>query len=136
MISPGDYAAHDGLGLADLVARKEVTAAELVEVALAAIENVNPRLNAVRQTLPAQAVAEIRGGLPTGPFTGVPFTPIFNTTGQPALSLPLHWSASGVPVGVQFAGRFGDEATLFRIASQLEQARPWAARRPAVHASS
>ncbi|HVA84649.1 MAG TPA: amidase [Candidatus Binataceae bacterium] len=63
-------------------------------------------------------------------FSYVPFTPLFNTTGQPAISLPLHWSAGGLPVGVQIAGRFGDEATMLRLAAQLEQARPWAAKRP------
>ena len=61
---------------------------------------------------------------------------VFNSTGQPAFSLPLHWSASGVPVGVQIVGRFGDETTLFRLASQLEQARPWAGKRPPVHAAA
>jgi amidase len=69
-------------------------------------------------------------------FAYCPFTPLFNTTGQPAFSLPLHWSAGGVPVGVQIVGRFGDEATLFRLASQLEQARPWARKRPPVHAAA
>src|SRR6185437_6934889 len=69
-------------------------------------------------------------------FSYVPFTPLFNTTGQPAISLPLHWSASGLPVGVQIAGRFGDEATLLRLAAQLEQARPWAAKRPPTHAAT
>jgi len=69
-------------------------------------------------------------------FTYCPFTPLFNTTGQPAFSLPLHWSAGGVPVGVQIVGRFGDEATLFRLASQLEQARPWAGKRPPVHVAA
>lgn len=66
-------------------------------------------------------------------FTYCPFTPVFNSTGQPAMSLPLHWSANGLPIGVQIAGRFGDEATLFRLASQLEQARPWSSKRPPVH---
>jgi len=66
-------------------------------------------------------------------FSYVPFTPLFNTTGQPAISLPLHWSAGGLPVGVQIAGRFGDEATLLSLAAQLEQARPWAAKRPPMH---
>jgi amidase len=60
-----------------------------------------------------------------------PFTPVVNVTGQPAVSLPLHRSDDGLPVGVQLVGRPFDEATLVRLASQLEQARPWAARFPA-----
>jgi amidase len=69
-------------------------------------------------------------------FSFGPFTPVFNTTGQPAISVPLHFTKSGVPVGVQFAGRMGDEATLLQLAAQLEQARPWKSRRPKVHVAS
>ncbi len=64
----------------------------------------------------------------------VPFTPICNITGQPAMSVPLFWNAEDLPIGTHFISRFGDEATLFRLASQLEQARPWADRRPPVSA--
>jgi len=61
-----------------------------------------------------------------------PFTPPFNFTGQPAISLPLAWSQQGLPIGMQFAGRYADEATLFRLAAQLERAHPWIGRKPAV----
>jgi amidase len=63
-----------------------------------------------------------------------PFTAIFNATGQPAMSVPLYWNVDNLPVGTHFAGRFGDEATLFRLAAQLEYARPWATRRPPISA--
>lgn len=62
------------------------------------------------------------------------FTPIFNATGQPAMTLPLYQSQVGLPIGIQFAARHGDEATLFQLASQLEQAMPWKDRKPDVSA--
>lgn len=65
-------------------------------------------------------------------FEFVPFSPIANVTGQPSMSVPLFWNNQGLPIGTMFTGRFGDEATLFRLAAQLEAARPWQSRRPPV----
>ena len=67
-------------------------------------------------------------------FRYISFTPQQNLSGQPAITLPLHWSDDGLPVGVQFAARFGAEATLLSLAGQLERARPWIDRRPAIWA--
>ncbi len=58
-------------------------------------------------------------------FAFMPNTQAFNNTGQPAMTVPLAWSKGNLPIGLQFVGRMGDEATLFRLAGQLEQAKPW-----------
>ncbi|MGE3773663.1 MAG: amidase family protein [Gammaproteobacteria bacterium] len=63
-----------------------------------------------------------------------PFTPLFNTTGQPAVMLPLWQARSGLPLAMQFVGRPGDEETLYSLAGELEQALPWRGRRPRCYA--
>jgi amidase len=73
---------------------------------------------------------------PTAEFASLaaytPYTPVFNATGQPSVSVPLHWTDAGLPIGVMFGGRYGDEATLISLSAQLEAARPWAGRKPAL----
>ena len=68
--------------------------------------------------------------------TLVSFTSPFDLTGQPAISLPLHWNDDGLPIGVQLVAAYGREDVLLRVGAQLEAARPWADRRPPVHASA
>ena len=94
-------------------------------VALAALRVVSPKfvLDKLLATLGANALE------PT------PNTQVANQTGLPAMSVPLHWNAAGLPIGVQFLAPFGDEATLFQLAAQLEAARPWAARVPPISAA-
>ena len=65
-------------------------------------------------------------------FEFIPWTPVFNVTGQPAMSVPTGWSPEGLPIGMQFVGRFADEDTLFSLAGQLEMARPWTDKRPKI----
>jgi amidase len=74
-------------------------------------------------------VDAFRRAVPAGAFTA-----IFNATGQPAISLPLHWNDDGLPIGIQLVAPFGREDLLIQVAAQLEQARPWADRRPPVFA--
>jgi amidase len=87
-----------------------------------------PRLGSLNQNDPG---LDPQGWLNTL-FALVPFTPLFNMTGQPAISLPLGQSSEGLPIGVQLVARYGDEATLVRLAAQLEQALPWASRHPSI----
>src|SRR5262249_50873528 len=80
------------------------------------------------------------GKIPSNPEVGgstVAYPAVVaNITGNPAMSVPLWWSTVGLPMGVHFLGRFGDEATLFRLASQLEAARPWHSHVPPVSAQN
>jgi amidase len=59
-----------------------------------------------------------------------PFAPLINFSGQPAMSVPLYWYGDGLPIGSHFVASLGEEGVLFRLAAQLEAARPWASRRP------
>jgi amidase/6-aminohexanoate-cyclic-dimer hydrolase len=67
---------------------------------------------------------------PNGVLPYSPFTALFNATGQPAISLPLHWTPEGLPVGVHFAAKFGEDALLLKLAAEIEQASPWFDKRP------
>lgn len=69
-------------------------------------------------------------------MSACPYTAMFNLSGQPAMSVPLHWNAAGLPIGSQFAGPLGAEEMLFSLGAQLERARPWAHRRPGVHVAT
>ena len=80
--------------------------------------------------VPHGEINQNRAGISTAEWTEQVFgwccfSPQLNNTGLPGISLPLHMSADGLPVGVQIVGRFGDESTLIRLASQLEAAQPW-----------
>jgi amidase len=61
-----------------------------------------------------------------------PWTALYNSSGQPAVSVPLHWTPGGLPVGVMLAGRMGEEGTLISLSAQLEAARPWRGRHPEI----
>jgi amidase len=93
--------------------------------------------------LPPAELGTIRAGEAENPYgpieRSVPyaaFTAGFNATGQPAISLPLHWSEAGLPIGVQLVADMGREDLLIQVASQLEEATPWAERRPPVFAGA
>ncbi len=123
--------AHDAITLAGVVS--------MMRLAARAAMAVTASFDAVLTPTLAQPPALV-GGLrddddPAADFEAqkrfTPFTAPYNVTGQPAVSLPLHWTDDGLPIGVQLVGRYGDEATLLSLAAQLEAARPWRQRTPA-----
>jgi amidase len=88
---------------------------------------------------PPVAIGEINGELPLEVAFDrcskyADYTAVHNVVGAPAMSVPLHWTRDGLPVGMQFAARRGQERTLFELAFELERARPWASRRPPIFA--
>lgn len=103
------------------------------ELALKPAEKLG--LRALRHVAPKPLLDRILAQLGPNALDKTPNTQVANQTGVPAMSVPLYWSAAGLPIGVQFMAPYGDEATLFQLAAQLEQARPWANRVPPIAAS-
>lgn len=102
--------------------------------ALQAMSDYDVILTPTLAQLP-QAVGALRNDAdPAADFAAqcafTPFTSPFNLTGQPAISLPLHWTSEGLPVGIQLIGRLFDESTLISLAAQMESAQPWLSRHP------
>jgi Asp-tRNA(Asn)/Glu-tRNA(Gln) amidotransferase A subunit family amidase len=94
---------------------------------------LTPTLSAPPPKLDYFDTAGLKGGeLRRRQATHNPFNWIYNLTGIPAMSIPLFWNSDGLPIGVQFAGRYADEATLYRIAGQLEKVRPWKGKVPSL----
>ncbi|HEY1282437.1 MAG TPA: amidase [Acidimicrobiales bacterium] len=128
-VSAGDYL----LAIEELQRFSRVVAAFLsdIDVWLTPTLSLPPLLLGEMMSTPDDPLRSLRSSGPSVAQAGV----VANITGNPAMSVPLWWNADGLPIGVHFLGRFGDEATLFRLAAQLEQARPWAGRLPPVHAA-
>ena len=83
---------------------------------------------------PAPRIGELLGASVERIIRLVPYTMPFNVSGQPGIALPMHWSADGMPVGIQLIAQYGCEELLIQLAAQLEQAQPWRHHRPQVHA--
>lgn len=104
-----------------------------VEVGALALSKAEAVQVGLLKTLPFKALLDVALDKMGGDkLAYTPNTQLFNQTGQPAISLPLHTSAAGLPIGVQIAAPFGGEGRLLRLSAQLEQIRPWAGRRPAL----
>ncbi len=129
-ITAGDYL----LAIEDLQRYSRRLAAFLtdVDVFLSPTLSAPPLPLGEMTSTPDDPLRALRTGGQTVAYSAV----IANFSGNPAMSVPLWWNGEGLPIGVHFLGRFGDEATLFRLASQLESARPWTGRLPPVHATT
>ncbi|HAA55384.1 MAG TPA: hypothetical protein DCE42_11545 [Myxococcales bacterium] len=100
-----------------------------IEVGALALKSSERLQLAFLRALPLRSLFEkALDSLGTNALSRTPNTQLFNQTGQPAMSVPLYWNQKGLPIGVQLAAGFGREDQLFRLASQLEEARPWAQR--------
>lgn len=98
------------------------------------LERRMQELIADRGLTPVLRIPGLIGKIAAKTYGFIPYTPLANMTGLPSMSVPLYWNRDNLPIGSMFTAPFGDEATLFRLAAQLEKARPWTARRPPVFA--
>ena len=127
-LTAGDM--HDALANYNLVCRQAGAMFESIDVLLTPTLSKPPlKLGTLQQDAIGVDAREWTRQV----FDWASFTSVYNTTGQPAISLPLHMTSDGLPVGMQFAGRLNDEATLIRLAAQLEGARPWVHLKPPVY---
>ena len=106
-------------------------AAPPVRIGELALSTADQLQLALIRNLPLQSLFNLMlKGMGNKALSRTPNTMLFNQTGQPAMSVPLHWNRSGLPIGTQIVAPFGEEGLLFEVATQLEEARPWSMRKP------
>ena len=134
------------LGMAELIAKAPAGAVDAAIGRLAAdsatyatwFDDLDVIVSPVL-TKPPVPLGYVSGDVPFAELSArltdyVGYTPLHNVAGAPAMSVPLHWTADGLPVGIHFAAKAGADALLFALAYQLEAAQPWAQRKPGVSA--